>query len=110
MRMQSEILHVFRSSRQSAAKTPTADGVAPAIAGTGLEFGLCVASGANPREQLQFHHAGRRGPSASRDVALTFLRLANLDNEIVDRLSRYEATLWRQLAQTLFALQALKHR
>jgi len=38
------------------------------------------------------------------------LRLTNLDNEIVDRLSRYEALLWRQLVQTLFALQTLKRR
>src|SRR6266702_87815 len=34
----------------------------------------------------------------------------DLDSEIVDRLSRYEAALWRQLAQTLFTLQALKRR
>jgi hypothetical protein len=30
---------------------------------------------------------------------MSFLRLANLDNDIVDRLSRYEAALWRQLAE-----------
>jgi len=48
--------------------------------------------------------------NASRDVAISFLRLANLDNDIVDRLSRYEAALWRQLAQTVFTLQALKRR
>ena len=46
----------------------------------------------------------------SRDIAISFLRLANLDNDIVDRLSRYEAALWRQLAQALFTLQALKRR
>ena len=39
-----------------------------------------------------------------------FLRPADLDSEIIDRLSRYEAALWRQLAQTLFTLQALKRR
>ncbi len=36
--------------------------------------------------------------NASRDVA------------IVDRLRRYDAAVWRQLAQTLFTLQALKRR
>ena len=36
-----------------------------------------------------------------------FLRLANLSNYALDRLSRYEATLWRQVGQTLFALAAL---
>jgi hypothetical protein len=38
------------------------------------------------------------------------LLLANLDGKIVDRLSRYEAALWRQLAQTFFTIQALKRR
>jgi hypothetical protein len=48
--------------------------------------------------------------SPSRDVALSYLRLANLDHELIDRLSRYEGGLWRQAVQTLFALQALKRR
>jgi hypothetical protein len=38
------------------------------------------------------------------------LRLGNLDSEVVDRLSRYESGLWRQLVQTIFALQTLKRR
>jgi hypothetical protein len=46
----------------------------------------------------------------ARDIAVSFLRLANLDNEMVDRLSRYESGLWRQLVQTIFALQTLKRR
>jgi hypothetical protein len=46
----------------------------------------------------------------SHDVAISYLRLANLDNELIDRLSRYEASLWRQVVQTLFTLQTLKRR
>ncbi len=42
--------------------------------------------------------------------ARCFLRLANLPNFALDRLSRYEATLWRQLRQTLLALDALDRR
>jgi hypothetical protein len=38
------------------------------------------------------------------------LRLANLPNYALDRLSRYEATLWRQAGQILFALNALDRR
>jgi hypothetical protein len=38
------------------------------------------------------------------------LRLANLPNFALDRLSRYEATLWRQAGQILFALEALDRR
>ena len=40
------------------------------------------------------------------ELARCFLRLANLPNYALDRLSRYEATLWRQVAQILFALDA----
>ena len=44
------------------------------------------------------------------DFARCFLRLANLRNFPLDRLSRYEARLWRQAGQILFALDALDRR
>ena len=44
------------------------------------------------------------------DLARCFLRLANLPNCALDRLSRYEATLWRQASQILFALNTLDRR
>jgi len=44
------------------------------------------------------------------EFARCFLRLANPPNFALDRLSRYEATLWRQVRQTLFALDALDRR
>jgi hypothetical protein len=44
------------------------------------------------------------------DFARCFLRLSNLPNHALDRLSRYEATLWRQVAQTVIALDALDRR
>jgi hypothetical protein len=47
-------------------------------------------------------------PSA--DLTRCFLRLANLPNFALDRLSRYEATLWRQVGRILFALDALDRR
>jgi hypothetical protein len=46
----------------------------------------------------------------SADLARCFLRLANLPNYALDRLSRYEAGLWRQAGQILFALDALNRR
>jgi len=46
----------------------------------------------------------------ARDLARCFLRLANLPSYALDRLSRYEATLWRQAGQILFALDALERR
>jgi hypothetical protein len=46
----------------------------------------------------------------SRQLTHCFLRLANLDNAIFDRLARYESRLWRQTVQTMFALEPLRHR
>jgi hypothetical protein len=47
---------------------------------------------------------------AGTELARCFLRLANLPNFALDRLSRYEAALWRQVGQLLFALDALDRR
>jgi len=44
------------------------------------------------------------------EFARCFLRLANLPNFALDRLSRYEATLWRQASRILFVLDALDRR
>jgi hypothetical protein len=44
------------------------------------------------------------------DLSRSFLRLANLPNCALDRLSRYEAALWRQVAQTLTTLDTLDRR
>ena len=51
-----------------------------------------------------------RALDTTADLARCFLRLANLPNFALDRLSRYEATLWRQAGQILFALDALDRR
>jgi hypothetical protein len=61
---------------------------------------------------------GRDGPapsdtnptSSSRDLTHCFQRLANLDGGFFERLGRYEAALWRQIAQTLFFLQSARRR
>ncbi len=58
------------------------------------------------------------GPSSMGDAlgptnvefARCFLRLANLPDYALDRLSRYEAILWRQVRQILIALDALNRR
>ena len=49
-------------------------------------------------------------PDDQADLARCFLRLANLPSCALDRLSRYEAILWRQAGQILFALDALDRR
>jgi hypothetical protein len=62
-------------------------------------------------------HDSETGPKAglehvdgSDDLTRSFVRLSNLPTYPLDRLSRYEATLWRQACQTLFALQMLDRR
>jgi hypothetical protein len=69
--------------------------------------------------QIEEHGASTSDPSrtcetppntltgSSLNVARSFLRLANLPNFALDRLSRYETALSRQLAQILFALESL---
>jgi len=42
------------------------------------------------------------------EIGRCFLRLANLDNGALDRLSRYETALWRQVGQILFTLESLR--
>jgi hypothetical protein len=46
----------------------------------------------------------------SDDLTRSFVRLCNLPTYPLDRLSRYEATLWRQAYQVLFMLQCLDRR
>jgi hypothetical protein len=48
--------------------------------------------------------------NATAELARCFLRLSNLPNFALDRLSRYEATLWRQASRILLALDALDRR
>jgi len=47
---------------------------------------------------------------APTELARCFLRVANLPNDVFDRLSRYEVALWRQVGQLLFALDTLDRR
>ena len=54
--------------------------------------------------------SGRQSVDPAIDLARCFLRLANLPSYPLDRLSRYEAVLWRQAGQILFALDALDRR
>jgi hypothetical protein len=43
----------------------------------------------------------------SDDLTRSFVRLSNLPTYPLDRLSRYEATLWRRACQILFTLRCL---
>src|SRR5262249_14731360 len=66
--------------------------------------GVANASEASPALRLASTQ-GRIAPDV--ELAHCFLRLCNLPNYALDRLSRYEATLWRQAGQIVFALHNL---
>jgi hypothetical protein len=44
------------------------------------------------------------------NIARAFLRLTSLDNQVFERLGRYETNLWRQIAQILLLLSAIEFR
>src|SRR5262245_39928144 len=46
--------------------------------------------------------------SKSRAMAQCFLRLSNLDPTLLDRVGSYETRLWRQAAQTIWTLEAMR--
>src|SRR5262249_61756006 len=46
--------------------------------------------------------------SNSRTIAQCFLRLCRLDPTSLDRVGAYEARLWRQAAQTIWTLEAMR--
>jgi hypothetical protein len=64
----------------------------------------------NPEHTPQAAISGPNEDPCSPDLAQCFLRLAHLPSYPLDRLSRYEAALWRQAGQTIFALYALHRR
>src|SRR5262245_34517494 len=59
-----------------------------------------------------FQQTARRPPlgpwSKSRAIAQCFLRLPRLDPTLLDRVGSYEARLWRQAAQTIWTLEAMR--
>lgn len=50
------------------------------------------------------------GSARSDDITGSYIRLTNLQTSPLDRLSRYEAALWRQACQVLYSLHHLNRR
>src|SRR5262245_9409637 len=64
---------------------------------------------ASDRESLSASmHPPLEPGSKSRAIAQRFLRLSNLDPTLLDRVGSYEARLWRQAAQTIWTLDAMR--
>jgi hypothetical protein len=106
--IQAEHLHEYRQGRQL---PPNARDAIYAV------FEVTDSANHDPHvSQSSFHEIATSGGSelksdgSAAELARCFLRLANLPNFALDRLSRYEASLWRQVGQILFALDALDRR
>ena len=56
------------------------------------------------------YDAGMKADATAVELARCFLRVANLPNFALDRLSRYEAILWHQAGRILYALETLDRR
>jgi hypothetical protein len=61
--------------------------------------------GSNGRDDLP---ASDQPWSKSRTIAQCFLRLSHLDPTSLERVGSYEARLWRQAAQTIWTLEAMR--
>jgi hypothetical protein len=61
------------------------------------------------KEDVRIVSVGAKN-QANTNIARSFLRLTNLDNQVFERLGRYETTLWRQTAQILLLLSAIEFR
>ena len=78
-------------------------------------YTLTLAAGEHARQPGNEHSAFSESDSLTDtdfvdqkdDLTRAFVRLSNLPTYPLDRLSRYEANLWRQACQTLFTLQRL---
>jgi hypothetical protein len=102
--IQAEYLSSYRQSHQLPANSPDIIDAAFERADLGNHD-----SGAEDRVHTMFR-SGINSDDPKIGFARCFLRLANLPNFALDRLSRYEATLWRQVGRILFALDALDRR
>jgi hypothetical protein len=109
--IQADYLHQFRYARQA---DPASRDVVYALFGRAEPVSFDPTSHDITNRTAAIPNSGPKSgefavePTA--DLARCFLRLANLPNYTLDRLSRYEATLWRQAGQILFALDALDRR
>jgi hypothetical protein len=102
--IQAQQLHDYRQNRQS----NSSEVIHTMLRRAKSAGGDAVSLGLSNIETLS--DSGIKTGATAVEFARCFLRLANLPNFALDRLSRYEATLWRQAGRILYALEALDRR
>jgi hypothetical protein len=100
----------LRDYRQSRHLLPDSRDVIHAVFGRADSVGAQAASHSAVTKMETVPNSGENADAPNVEFARCFLRLANSPNFALDRLSRYEAILWRQAARILFALETLDRR
>lgn len=118
LQIQGDILRERRSTRST--QTPSPDYVITSIIplrplresiftdDVWSEARNCPNDQSEPDQQSLPPGEPTASPDVRFDLARCFLRLANLDSGVFERLGRYETALWRQVRQTLFTLEAFR--
>jgi hypothetical protein len=106
--IQAELLREYRQGRQLL--QVSRDAIHAAFEPSALGNYDPYASQSHLHEIETLACSGMKNPGFAAEFAQCFLLLANRPNFALDRLSRYEASLWRQAGQILFALDALDRR
>jgi hypothetical protein len=106
--IQAEHLREYRQSRQPLPNSR--DVVHPTFTRSGSANHDPHVSQSSLQEIEPSESSELKSDGSPAEFARCFLRLAYLPNFALDRLSRYEASLWRQAGQILFALEALDRR
>jgi len=105
--IQADHLHNYRENRQL---LPDSRDVIDAVFGPADSAGAHALSHSAVTKMKTVPNSGENADAPNVEFARCFLRLANSPNFALDRLSRYEATLWRQAGRILFALETLDRR
>ncbi len=100
----------LRDNRQNRRPLPDSRAVIHAVLRPAVSASAHTTSHNGVSNTESVRDVGMKADASAVEFARCFLRLANLPNFALDRLSRYEATLWRQAGRIIYALETLDRR
>jgi hypothetical protein len=105
--IQAQQLRDYRQHRQL---LPDSRDIIHAVFGRTNSAGAHAAPHSAVSKMETLPNCEKNADASNVEFARCFLRLAHLPNFALDRLSRYESTLWRQAGRILHALETLDRR
>jgi hypothetical protein len=112
LEIQCDILHERRMLSQPEAPADSTDLMAKLLARTVRSPGSAkdgsLGQSTNGSQVAPLDDTFRLERQAHLDLARCFIRIANLDNGLFERIGRYEARLWRLAVQTIVAIEIRK--